>query len=570
MSLLAAVAALASAVPASAQIVVSEYRTRGPAGGNDEFIELRNRSAAPVDIGGYRVNGSNGSGTVSTRATVAAGVTLQAGCAYLLANSAGSTTGDQTYGTGITDEGGVAVLTPALAIVDQVGQSAGSAYKEGTPLAPTPTNGDRSYERTAKTGDTGDNAADFTSRTPADPETGCDDGPPPGDQAPSVAATDPADGEREVDEGASVRVTFSEPVTTTDAFGLACDGAAVPFSVTGDGTAFTLDPGSELPHDAECTVSVRAGGVSDQDADDPPDQPASDFSASFHTDSSIAGLRIHDLQGAQHVSPYRGAFVAAVPGVVTAVRTNGYYIQDPRPDRDPRTSEGIFVFTGSAPDELLTPRTAVTVSGQVTEFRGGGASSANLSTTQISDATAVRVGRGRIRPTLVGRGGRVPPRTVVDDDTTGGDVEANPAFDPREDGIDFYESLEGMLTKVRRAVAVAPTTDFTLQPRAARARRQRPGRQRARAARADRGARLRLHCAAGVPPRRHEPRADHPQRRERPPQGLPPARRRGRPLHRARARGGRLQLRQLQVPGRQRPAARPPRAAARADAQARP
>ena len=195
-------------------------------------------------------------------------MTLQAGCAYLLANSAGSTTGDQTYGTGITDDGGVAVLTPALAIVDQVGQSAGSAYKEGTPLAPTPTNGDRSYERTAKTGDTGDNAADFTSRTPADPETGCDDGPPPGDQPPSVTATDPADGASQVDEGASIRVTFSEPVTTTDAFGLACDG-----------------------------------GAGDQDADDPPDQPASDFSASFHTDSSIAGPHIHDLQGAQHVSP---------------------------------------------------------------------------------------------------------------------------------------------------------------------------------------------------------------------------------------------------------------------------
>ena len=37
--------------------------------------------------------------------------------------------------------------------------------------------------------------------------------------------------------------------------------------------------------------------------------------------------------------------VAAVPGIVTARRTNGYFIQDPRPDRDRRTSEGIFVFT---------------------------------------------------------------------------------------------------------------------------------------------------------------------------------------------------------------------------------
>ena len=38
-----------------------------------------------------------------------------------------------------------------------------------------------------------------------------------------------------------------------------------------------------------------------------------------------------------------------MPGVVTARRTNGYFVQDPRPDRDSRTSEGIFVFTGAVP-----------------------------------------------------------------------------------------------------------------------------------------------------------------------------------------------------------------------------
>ena len=482
ISLLAVLAALLSAAPAAAQsttIVISEYRTRGPNGGNDEFIELRNKAAAPVDIGGYRVNGSNASGTVSTRATIPGGVSLGAGCAYLLTNSgtsggpySGAVTGDQTYATGIADDGGLAVLTPALAVVDQVGQSAGSAYKEGTPLAPTPANADQSYERGGKTADTDSNAADFTLRTPAGPESGCEGGPPPGDQAPAVTATDPAGGASEVDEESNLRVTFSEPVTATDgAFELACDGAAVPFTVSGDGTAFTLDPSASLPHDAECTVTVRAASVSDQDADDPPDQPASDFSASFHTDSSVAGLRIHDIQGAQHVSPYRGTVVAAVPGIVTAVRRTGYFIQDPRPDRDPRTSEGILVFTGSAPDPLLTPGTAVTVTGRVTEFRAGGTTSANLSITEISDATATRTGSGTIAPTVVGRGGRVPPSVVIDDDTvdpggedptsSSGDVETNPEFDPHEDGIDFYESLEGMLTEVRNAVAVAPTTEFS-------------------------------------------------------------------------------------------------------------
>ena len=68
-------AVLASAVPAAAQsappneVVISEFRTRGPVGGNDEFVELRNASAAPVDISGWRLQGcaSGTPGTASNR-----------------------------------------------------------------------------------------------------------------------------------------------------------------------------------------------------------------------------------------------------------------------------------------------------------------------------------------------------------------------------------------------------------------------------------------------------------------------------------------------------------------------
>ena len=37
----------------SSSVVISEFRTRGPAGGNDEFVEIYNLSAAPVDISGW-------------------------------------------------------------------------------------------------------------------------------------------------------------------------------------------------------------------------------------------------------------------------------------------------------------------------------------------------------------------------------------------------------------------------------------------------------------------------------------------------------------------------------------
>jgi hypothetical protein len=41
---------------------------------------------------------------------------------------------------------------------------------------------------------------------------------------------------------------------------------------------------------------------------------------------------------------------------------------------------------------------------------------------------------------------------VINDDGTG-NVETSGVFDPATDGIDFYESLEGMLVQVNNPVA---------------------------------------------------------------------------------------------------------------------
>jgi predicted extracellular nuclease len=48
---------------------------------------------------------------------------------------------------------------------------------------------------------------------------------------------------------------------------------------------------------------------------------------------------------------------------------------------------------------------------------------------------------------------------VIDDDSAG-TVETSGTYDPDEDGIDFYESLEGMRISIADAVAVGPTNDF--------------------------------------------------------------------------------------------------------------
>ncbi len=162
----------------------------------------------------------------------------------------------------------------------------------------------------------------------------------------------------------------------------------------------------------------------------------------------IPDLLIHDIQGAGHVSPYLDEYVLDVPGVVTVVAANRFWMQDPAPDADPATSEGILVFTGSAPTVAVGD--SIVVDGTVDEFGFSG----ELATTELVGPTVTPVAETvTITPTLIGPGGRIPPTIVIEDDRFS-------SFQPRTDGIDFYESLEGMLLQVNDVGVVGPTNRF--------------------------------------------------------------------------------------------------------------
>jgi len=179
-------------------VVINEFRVRGPNGGNDEFIELFNPTAAPVDISGWKIRGSNAAAGVGDRLTVPPSTILGPGCYYLATNSGssgygGTIVGNQAYTTGITDDGGLALTLANNSIVDQVGLSAGSGFGEGTRLtslgSTTASNLDRGYSRVAAGVDTNDNDADFDLLTPNDPQNrasvpGC--ASPPVDQGDAV------------------------------------------------------------------------------------------------------------------------------------------------------------------------------------------------------------------------------------------------------------------------------------------------------------------------------------------------------------------------------------------------
>lgn len=173
------------------EVLISEFRTRGPLGTSDEFIELYNPTSATVFIGGLKVIGSNGTGGTAVRATITAGTTLGSGCHYLLAFHtascsncySGTVTADQTYTTSIADDGGIAFTrADGTTIIDQVGMSSGSAYKEGTTLTPLATNVEQSYERkpggaSGNGTDTNNNLNDFSlnssSSNPQNSSSGC-------------------------------------------------------------------------------------------------------------------------------------------------------------------------------------------------------------------------------------------------------------------------------------------------------------------------------------------------------------------------------------------------------------
>jgi predicted extracellular nuclease len=460
---------------ASETIVISEFRVRGPIGGNDEFIELHNLSSATADIGGWEVRGSNDSGTTGTRATIALGTTVGPGCFILLTNSAssgytGSVAGDQTYGTGITDTGGIAVTTAAGDIVDQVGLSAGSAFKEETPLASLGgTNADRSYERlpggTAGHEDTDDNSADFAVLSPSNPQNSdsdCIEYGGPTDPF-GAGAADPTSAM--VGEQTLLTVTVT-PGGNPESTGLAVTADLEPI---GGGVETFVDDGTngdvaagDLVFSHLATVGPVDSGSKTITATITDDQ---ERSATTSISLTVAGAptEIWEIQGAAHLSPMNGAQVFGVDGIVTAVSVQGFWMTDPVPDGVDATSDGIFVFRGSGGSKPAVG-SHVTVDGTVSEFRPGGANGTGLTITQIGSAawSPVDDETHPLPVTIVGSDGRTPPTEVIDNDTDGSveDPTSGTVFDPAEDGIDFWESLEGMYLQVNDALAVGPRNNF--------------------------------------------------------------------------------------------------------------
>jgi predicted extracellular nuclease len=247
----------------------------------------------------------------------------------------------------------------------------------------------------------------------------------------------------------------------------AADCAADPnvVDLIGYGAAAVVREGSPAPAPSN-TVSENRKSTADTDDN------SADFATAAPTPTGSSApppqVRIHDIQGNSWVSPDDDKTVSDVPGIVTGLRTSGsskgFWFQDPTPDNDPATSEGVFVYTGSAPKVAVGD--SVLVSGTVNDYyqvaSGDSVSTtSNLSVTELGTATVTVVSSGNAVPAPI----VLTPSTVPNlyaPDLGGTNIEKTPIM-PTRSALDYYESIEGMRVEVDNARVVGPSDQYAEQ-----------------------------------------------------------------------------------------------------------
>ena len=153
---------------------------------------------------------------------------------------------------------------------------------------------------------------------------------------------------------------------------------------------------------------------------------------------------INAIQGTGSISPVVGTAVTTV-GIVTGIKSNGFFIQSKVADNDPNTSEGVFVFTSVTPPASVVIGNEVQVTGTVVEFIPS-TDPGSPPLTELSNSPTV---------SLVSNNNGLPLAITL---TT---ADTNPAGSSEQ-----LEKYEGMLVKFASLTAVAPTGGFVSEANA--------------------------------------------------------------------------------------------------------
>jgi predicted extracellular nuclease len=215
--------------------------------------------------------------------------------------------------------------------------------------------------------------------------------------------------------------TLSDPMLV-DGTVLTNDLATFSSPIAGTGTSLELTLEAVFNGGSEAVVFQNVIVGSGFDGPQPPPQ-----------------LEIWEIQGDSTASPYDGEIVEALDNTVTALAPNGFFMQTPtmRTDNDINTSDGIFVFTGSAPSVAVGDQ--VDVLGTVDEFFGF---------TELTDNPVVSVDSAA---------NPLPPAVMLND------MVPSPEPTMPSCAIEF-ECYEGMLVQVVNGVVGGPNQRFGSDP----------------------------------------------------------------------------------------------------------
>ena len=464
-------AALALSGTASAQVVISQvYGGGGNSGAplRNDFIELYNAGSVAVDLSTYSVQYASSAGTSWNRTNLTG--TLQPGQYYLVQQAAGSNaaaaalpTPDAVGTIAMSGTAGKVALVgsqvnltgacpdASAGVVDFVGFG-GANCSETAPTAAL-SNTTAAIRKGAGCTDSGNNSADFDLATPAPRNTAAAASPCGGPATPVLTIADAAIEEGD-GTGSTLRftVTLSAPAPAGGVtFDIAtADGTAEAGSdyvaasasglviAEGERTAtFDVSLVGDTTPEPDETFFVRITNVTGADVGD------AEATGTIRNDDIVL-VPIHAIQGSGSTSPLDGQ-VVVTEGVITARRSNGFFVQtaEGEDDGNPETSEGLFVFTGSTSFPAVAVGNRVRVSGRVVDFTP----SSNRNQRPLTEITGG--GGVSVQVSLRASGVALPAAVAID-----------PALAAPNSALEALERYEGMRVSTGPLVTVAASGAF--------------------------------------------------------------------------------------------------------------
>jgi hypothetical protein len=263
------------------------------------------------------------------------------------------------------------------------------------------------------------------------------------DSLPKVLSTVPVNNAVLLPVDFTFDINFTEAVNlTANAVNLNCPGT-ITYTTTSltNVMSVTIDPDTNVAMGSLCTVTIVGNEIVDIDGDnslldgDEDGIAGGNYVFMFSVIEEI--VEIHEIQGSGSASSLDGNFVRTEGDVVTALTSNGFYMQAPDADNDAdsETSEGILVFTNN--NFTVAVGDLVDVRGRVVEF---------FELTEIESVSSVSItASNQTLPTVVEFNATNPS-------------QLSPAN--RDDFDNRFEKYEGMLVSVANGISNSGTSNF--------------------------------------------------------------------------------------------------------------